>query len=92
MWTTRQLDEAGAWEDEPGWRDKLAAERSRLIDAVRATPREVILVSNEVGSGVVPATFSGRVFRDELGRVNATVGAVCDQLWLVTAGIARRLK
>ncbi|WP_297740452.1 bifunctional adenosylcobinamide kinase/adenosylcobinamide-phosphate guanylyltransferase, partial [uncultured Tessaracoccus sp.] len=42
--------------------------------------------------GVVPATFSGRVFRDELGRVNATVGAVCDQVWLVTAGIARRLK
>lgn len=92
VWTTRQLDGAGAWEDEPGWREKLAAERSRLIDAVRATQREVILVSNEVGSGVVPATFSGRVFRDELGRVNATVGAVCDQVWLVTAGIARRLK
>lgn len=92
VWTTRQLDIAGAWNDEPGWRERFEQERQRLLSAIRETRREAIFVSNEVGSGVVPATFSGRLFRDELGRLNAAVGACCDQVWLLTAGIARRLQ
>ena len=52
----------------------------------------MVAVSNEVGSGVVPATESGIRFRDELGVVNARVAAECEQVWLCTAGIARRLR
>jgi adenosylcobinamide kinase/adenosylcobinamide-phosphate guanylyltransferase len=52
----------------------------------------VVAVSNEVGSGVVPATASGIRFRDELGRLNARVAGDCEQAWLCTAGIARRLR
>lgn len=92
VWLTRQLDECGAWEEAEGWREALAAEVSRLVDAVRRTRRRVVVVSNEVGSGVVPATASGRLFRDELGRLNARVAAECDQVWLVVAGVPGRLK
>lgn len=63
-----------------------------LVDAWRRTRRRVVAVSNEVGSGIVPATASGRSFRDALGRLNAAIAAECDEVWLTTAGIAARLK
>ena len=64
----------------------------RLLGAWRQTRRHVVAVSNEIGSGVVPETASGRRFRDELGRLNARVAAASDEVWLCTAGIARRLR
>ena len=45
-------------------------------------------MSNEVGSGIVPATVSGRRFRDEQGRLNARVAAVSDRVELVVAVMA----
>jgi adenosylcobinamide kinase/adenosylcobinamide-phosphate guanylyltransferase len=51
-----------------------------------------VAVSNEVGSGVVPATVSGIRYRDELGILNARVAAEADQVWYCVAGIAKRLK
>jgi adenosylcobinamide kinase/adenosylcobinamide-phosphate guanylyltransferase len=52
----------------------------------------VVAVSNEVGSGVVPATPSGRRFRDELGVLNTRVAATSSRVWLVTAGLPQRLR
>ena len=63
-----------------------------LLDAWRSTRRQVVAVSNEVGSGVVPGTASGVRFRDELGVLNARIAAECEQVWLCTSGIARRLR
>lgn len=63
-----------------------------LVKAWRRTARRVVAVSNEVGSGVVPATPSGREFRDALGRLNAAIAAESDEVWLMTAGIPRRLR
>ncbi|MEP6464574.1 MAG: bifunctional adenosylcobinamide kinase/adenosylcobinamide-phosphate guanylyltransferase [Frankiaceae bacterium] len=62
-----------------------------LVTAWRDTTGYVVLVSNEVGSGVHPATPVGRSFRDALGTLNARLAAVSDEVWLVTAGIPRRL-
>ena len=90
MWITRILDEVGAWSDEPGWRDGLRTRVDELVDAIRRTHRRVILVSNEVGMGVVPDTAAGRLFRDELGRLNAAVAGACDEVWMCVAGIPRR--
>lgn len=59
-----------------------------LTAAVRATRRTVVAVSNEVGSGIVPATASGRRYRDELGRLNSVFGAECEHVLLVVAGQA----
>ena len=93
LWLTHQLDDLDAWQQPAErWRSGLDDAVAALVDAVAGTRRHVVLVSNEVGSGVVPSTPSGRVFQDELGRLNARVAACCDHVVLCTAGIAQRLK
>ncbi|WP_030206388.1 bifunctional adenosylcobinamide kinase/adenosylcobinamide-phosphate guanylyltransferase [Streptomyces sp. NRRL S-87] len=95
LWLTDAMDRAGAWDDavwEEGGRRALRERAAELVAAVRATRRHVVLVSNEVGSGVVPATASGRRFRDELGRLNAAVAAECEHVLLVVAGQALVLR
>ncbi|MFB6441203.1 bifunctional adenosylcobinamide kinase/adenosylcobinamide-phosphate guanylyltransferase [Streptomyces sp. NPDC056411] len=95
LWLTRVMDEVGAWDDatwEASGRRALRERTDALVAAVRATRRPVVAVSNEVGSGVVPATAAGRRFRDELGRLNAAFGAECEQLLLVVAGQALALR
>lgn len=89
LWLTTVLDECGAWDDGT-WRnggEGLLRERvGALVAAWRATRRTVVAVSNEVGSGVVPATASGRRFRDELGRLNAGISDASEEVLLVVAG------
>jgi adenosylcobinamide kinase/adenosylcobinamide-phosphate guanylyltransferase len=82
------LDECGAWSDErdPSALDTVRQRVDELVDAWRTTSARVVAVSNEVGSGVVPATASGRLFRDELGRLNSLVAAASDEVLLVVAG------
>ena len=65
---------------------------AELVAAVRAAPGRVVLVSAEVGLGVVPATRAGRLFRDELGALNTDLAAVCDEVLLLVAGLPMRLK
>jgi adenosylcobinamide kinase/adenosylcobinamide-phosphate guanylyltransferase len=52
----------------------------------------VILVTNEVGMGLVPEYPLGRHFRDALGRLNQAVAAVCGEVYLIVAGLPLRLK
>ena len=91
-WLAGVMDECGLWAGYPGADKELAARVDGMLHAWRSTRRVVVGVSNEVGSGVVPGTSSGMRFRDELGRLNALVAAECEQVWLCTAGIARRLR
>ncbi|MET9521760.1 bifunctional adenosylcobinamide kinase/adenosylcobinamide-phosphate guanylyltransferase [Streptomyces coeruleorubidus] len=91
LWLTDAMDAAGAWDDavwaEGG--EKALRERVReLTEAVRSTRRTVVAVSNEVGSGIVPSTASGRRYRDELGRLNAGFADECEHVLLVVAGQA----
>ncbi|MGF0172121.1 bifunctional adenosylcobinamide kinase/adenosylcobinamide-phosphate guanylyltransferase [Streptomyces sp. Marseille-Q5077] len=91
LWLTDAMDAVGAWDDavwaEGG--EKALRERVRVLtQAVRGTRRTVVAVSNEVGSGIVPATASGRRYRDELGRLNAAFAGECEQVLLVVAGQA----
>ncbi|MFF9085027.1 bifunctional adenosylcobinamide kinase/adenosylcobinamide-phosphate guanylyltransferase [Streptomyces sp. NPDC014991] len=95
LWLTDVMDAVGAWDDSEwaGGAQKALRQRVReLTSAVRATRRTVVAVSNEVGSGIVPATASGRRYRDELGRLNAAFGAQCEQVVLVVAGQALVLR
>lgn len=91
-WLAGVMDESGLWAGADGADKELAGRVDGLLDAWRATTRLAVAVSNEVGSGVVPATMSGARYRDELGRLNARIAAECEQVWLCTAGIARRLR
>lgn len=85
-WLAAVLDTDGSW-DVSG--PVVTARVQRLLNdvtAVLGTRDDVVLVTNEVGLGVVPAHRSGRLFRDLLGIVNQRIAAVCDEVHLVIAG------
>ena len=63
-----------------------------LEHALPRLPGRVILVSNEVGWGIVPMERLSRAFADEQGRLNQRVAAVCAGVTLVAAGLPLRLK
>jgi adenosylcobinamide kinase/adenosylcobinamide-phosphate guanylyltransferase len=67
-------------------------ERDDFLDALRACTSEVIVVTNEVGTGIVPNNVASRVFRDEQGWLNQAVAAICDEVFFVTAGLPMCLK
>ncbi len=71
---------------------KLDAAISELCAALAGSPCSVVLVSNEVGSGVVPAYALGRRFRDLVGEINQRVAAVSDVVLLMVAGLPLALK
>jgi adenosylcobinamide kinase/adenosylcobinamide-phosphate guanylyltransferase len=66
--------------------DDYAERVDELVAAWSGTHARVTAVSNEVGSGVVPESASGRLFRDELGRLNARIAAESDEVLLTVAG------
>ncbi len=72
---------------EAGWRDE-EVERAAAAVATIAASREqpTVVVTNEVGLGLVPQTPLGRSFRDLLGRVNAVFAAEAEQAYLMIAG------
>jgi energy-coupling factor transport system substrate-specific component len=96
VWLARVMDDTGVWlaADEVARKAAevaLEATVDDLVSAWRTTTARVVAVSNEVGSGIVPDTQSGRRFRDALGTLNARLAAASDDVVLVTAGIARSL-
>jgi adenosyl cobinamide kinase/adenosyl cobinamide phosphate guanylyltransferase len=88
-WLTGVLDDTGGWEGSLAPTRKAGAE---LVDAIGMCRAELVLVSAEVGLGVIPETRSGRLFRDELGALNAAVADRCTDVVLLVAGIPLRLK
>ena len=91
-WLARVLDDCGIWSDAPDADVRLAAAVDAVAEAWTGAVRPVVAVSNEVGSGVVPATPSGRRYRDELGVLNARIASSSDRVWLMTAGLPQRLR
>ena len=62
------------------------------LDALQLLPAHLVIVSNEVGMGVVPPTPLGRLFRDALGRLNQHAAAVSSEVYVLFAGLPLRLK
>ena len=93
-WLVGALDDARAWEDSKDGHGLGAVERNidELVGAVATCRTRLVLVTAEVGLGVVPSTRSGRLFRDHLGALNARVAEVCDEVMLLVAGIPLRLR
>ena len=78
LWLSADLDDPGRVDD--------------LCTAWDASARRVVAVSDEVGSGVVPASEAGRRFRDALGLLNQRLATAADDVHLVVAGLSLRLK
>ncbi|GLZ36184.1 adenosylcobinamide kinase/adenosylcobinamide phosphate guanyltransferase [Lentzea sp. NBRC 105346] len=89
-WLVNALDDAGTWEGRG--LDLVEREISELVTSVSTCRTRLVLVSAEVGLGVVPSTHSGRLFRDHLGSLNARLAEVCDEVLLLVAGIPLRLR
>ncbi len=94
LWVTNRLLPLG---DPPHHHDVAALEAAldgevvALLGCQRARQGELIIVTNEVGSGVVPPSALGRVYRDLLGRVNQRLSAGASRAWLLASGRALEL-
>uniref|UniRef100_Q3ASB4 Adenosylcobinamide kinase n=1 Tax=Chlorobium chlorochromatii (strain CaD3) TaxID=340177 RepID=Q3ASB4_CHLCH len=64
----------------------------QLLDVLRQPPCTIILVSNEVGMGIVPENRMARHFRDLAGTINQRVAAIATEAWLLCSGLPIRLK
>ena len=80
--------EAGETVDCPLFRKEVQG----LVETLPQLPGRVIMVSNEVGWGIVPMNAISRLFADEQGRLNQRVAAVCENVTLVAAGLPLALK
>ncbi|TLS51471.1 bifunctional adenosylcobinamide kinase/adenosylcobinamide-phosphate guanylyltransferase [Paenibacillus antri] len=80
------------WEAEPDAEARCLARVDELVAVLRRFQGTVVLVTNEVGFGIVPATPLGRLYRDAAGRMNQKVAAAADQVFLVASGIPIELK
>lgn len=89
LWLVGVLD--GHW-DSPDVRGVFDDALAQLADAWSATRAQVVLVSPEVGGGVVPTTRAGRVFADLLGRAATALADRADEVVQVVAGQPRRLR
>ena len=73
-------------------RTDLDAARQELVAALGEAQGPVVVISNEVGLGIVPENALARRFRDEAGRTNQTIAAAADRVVLVAAGLPLTLK
>jgi adenosylcobinamide kinase/adenosylcobinamide-phosphate guanylyltransferase len=78
-----------AAETEP---ESLGRSIESFVETLREAPVSIVLVSNEVGSGVVPPYPAGRKYRDALGELNQRVAAIADNVVLMVAGLPLALK
>jgi adenosylcobinamide kinase/adenosylcobinamide-phosphate guanylyltransferase len=72
----------------PAWSEQ----RAELLRWLARFGGDILLVSNEVGAGIVPMSAMARRFQDEQGRLNQAVAAECDRVTLVVAGIPLGIK
>ncbi|WP_130446851.1 bifunctional adenosylcobinamide kinase/adenosylcobinamide-phosphate guanylyltransferase [Kribbella rubisoli] len=85
LWLSRTMDTADVWTNLHR-ADAVEQQIAELADAWSTTPRRVVAVSNDVGSGIVPADPGTRLFRDLMGRLNTTISLASDQVLWTIAG------
>ncbi len=71
---------------------EMARELDELLEWFHAAPREMIVVSNEVGMSIVPDNPLGRAYRDLLGNVNQKLAAAASEVFLLVAGVPMEIK
>ena len=92
LWVTGLIDRSESWAQPDRAQNVVEVAVTDLAEALARTAANVVLVTNEVGSGVVPATPTGRLFQDVLGRTNVAIAAACNDVELVACGLPLMLK
>ncbi|MZR31318.1 bifunctional adenosylcobinamide kinase/adenosylcobinamide-phosphate guanylyltransferase [Sneathiella litorea] len=67
-------------------------EFDKLLTALSKLPGPVILVSNEVGQGIVPENALARAFRDHAGKLHQRIAEISEEVYFITAGLPQKLK
>ena len=92
-WRAVLLDSLTLWvSDRMENEIEMLEDMDRFLEEARALSTPLVLVSDEVGLGVVPESAAGRRFRDALGVVNQRAAAVAGEVYLCIAGIGMRVK
>ena len=85
-WDDPKQEEADAAEE------KVKAELTALAELCNAVNVDLVMVTNEVGDGLVPATKVSRLYRDALGRINCHAAALADHVYFSVCGIPMQIK
>lgn len=80
------------YEDFTKAEEEIKKEVQELLAGISRSEATVIMVTNELGSGIVPENLLGRVFRDIAGRVNQYVAEYCDEVFITVCGLPLKLK
>ena len=84
--------QSGEQIDAPLIEQKLTSEISELVECIDHTAASFIIVTNEVGTGLVPANRVGRLYRDLLGKANQILAQRADEIYLMVAGLPLTIK
>lgn len=85
-WDSINMDRVNEIEGE------IASQVRMLLECVRHIDANIVIVTNELGMGIVPSNRLSRLFRDIAGRMNQIVAAACDEVYLVVSGIPMKIK
>lgn len=91
LWINNLMYEAGERKQKID-EDQVARQAKKLGQAAGAHQGTVIMVTNEIGSGIVPDNSTARLYRDLVGRCNQVVARTADKLFLVSCGIPLQIK
>jgi adenosylcobinamide kinase/adenosylcobinamide-phosphate guanylyltransferase len=72
--------------------DTAVGEIENLVEGIREIEGNLVMVTNEVGSSIVPENHVARFYRDIIGRINQRVARLCDEVYIVACGLPLRLK
>lgn len=72
--------------------DSIVQESGKFISALEKATPDIILVTNEVGMGIMPADHVSRSYQDLLGRLNRDAAGIADSVCLMVSGIAQKIK
>ncbi len=93
VWEAVLLDSLTLWASaQAGGGEETLEEFDRFLEGAEALATPLVLVSDEVGLGVVPESEAGRTFRDVLGLVNQRAAAAAQEVHLCVAGVGIRIK
>lgn len=87
-----QVFESYSREERCNIEDRIFCEWDKIVNSLTETETTMIMVTNEVGSGVVPMTFLGRWFQDLLGKVNQFLAKEAESVYFVVCGIPQKIK
>lgn len=72
--------------------DRVVSEIEKFMNEIKFVEGNIVIVTNEVGCGIVPENYIARVFRDISGKVNRRVAAMCSEVYIVCCGIPLKIK